>query len=162
MEQNKLLLRTAFCCMACDGEIAKEEVDLIKQMAKEKHLFGDIDINEELNKLVAEIKVKGKAFLKQYLLNLSDEPLTEEQEQSVANVAVQTIRADEKVEYSEIKFFKIIRSHLKNVTDETLLEKIKGIDENYLAQDIRADYLSLYDDYFNTIELTQIQIPTLE
>ena len=162
MELNEILLRTAFCCMACDGEIAPEEVGLIKQMAIEKRLFGDIDIDMELNKLVEEFNVKGKAFLKEYLLNLADEPLTEEQEISVANVAVQTIRADKKVEYSEIKFFKVLRSHLNYVTDETLLEKIEGIDESYLAQDIRADYLSLYEDYFNTIELTQIQIPTLK
>lgn len=100
--------------------------------------------------------------MKQYLDCLSANSLTEEQELDVANVAVQMIREDKKVEYSEIKFFKVIRSHLKNVTDDTLLEKIEGIDENYLAQDIRADYLSLYEDYFNTIELTQIQMPILK
>ena len=55
---------------------------------------------------------------------------------NVADVAVQTIRADKNIEYSEIKFFKVLRSNLKVVTDETLLEKIEGIDENYLAQDI--------------------------
>lgn len=159
---NELLLRTAFCCMACDGEIAPEEVELVKQMAKEKHLFGDINIEKELNELVEEINQKGKLFLKQYLDCLSANSLTEEQELDVANVAVQMIREDKKVEYSEIKFFKVIRSHLKNVTDDTLLEKIEGIDENYLAQDIRADYLSLYEDYFNTIELTQIQMPILK
>lgn len=59
---NELLLRTAFCCMACDGEIAPEEVELVKQMAKEKHLFGDIDIEKELNELVEEINQKGKLF----------------------------------------------------------------------------------------------------
>ena len=36
--------------MSCDGDIAAEEVDLIKQMASEKHLFGDIEIDEELEK----------------------------------------------------------------------------------------------------------------
>ena len=34
MEQNELLLRTAFACMSCDGDIATEEVDKIKQYAK--------------------------------------------------------------------------------------------------------------------------------
>ena len=33
MEQlNDLLLRTAFACMACDGDIAQEEVDLLPQI----------------------------------------------------------------------------------------------------------------------------------
>lgn len=158
MELNGLLLRTAFACMSCDGEIATEEVNLIKQMAKEMHLFGDVDIDKELEALVEEINVKGKGFLKQYLVSLAEQNLSEEQELNVADIAVQTIRSDNKIEYSEIKFFKVLRSNLKIVSDETLLEKIEGIDENYLAQDIRADYLQMYDDYFNTIELPKFEV----
>lgn len=161
MEQNELFLRTAFACMSCDGEIASEEVELIKQMSKEKQLFGEIDIDKELDELVREINLKGKGFLKQYLVNLAEESLTEEQELKVADVAVQTIRADNRIEYSEIKFFKVLRSNLKIVSDETLLEKIDGIDENYLAQDIQADYLQMYDDYFNTIELPKFEMKTI-
>ena len=158
MEQKELLLRTAFACMSCDGDIANEEVELIRQMSKERQLFGNVDIDKELDALVKEINLKGKGFLKQYLVSLAEESLDEEQELKVADVAVQTIRADEKIEYSEIKFFKVIRSNLKIVSDETLIEKIDGIDENYLAQDIRADYLQMYDDYFNTIELPKFEI----
>lgn len=158
MELNDLLLRTAFACMSCDGEIATEEVSLIKQMAKEKHLFGDVDIDKELEALVEEINSKGKGFLKQYLVSLAEQNLSEEQELNVADVAVQTIRSDNKIEYSEIKFFKVLRSNLKIVSDETLLEKIEGIDENYLAQDIRADFLQMYDDYFNAIELPKFEV----
>ena len=161
MEQNELFLRTAFACMSCDGEIASEEVELIKQMSKEKQLFGEIDIDKELDELVREINLKGKGFLKQYLVNLAEESLTEEQELKVADVAVQTIRADNRIDYSEIKFFKVLRSNLKIVSDETLLEKIDGIDENYLAQDIQADYLQMYDDYFNTIELPKFEMKTI-
>lgn len=158
MELNNLLLKTAFACMSCDGEIAPEEVELIKQMANEHHNFGDIDVDKELNNLIEEINQKGKSFLKQYLNSLSEETLTEEQELKVVNIAVQTIRADKKVEYSEIKFFKTLRSNLKIVSDDTLLEKIDGIDENYLAQDIHADYMQIYDDYFNSIELPKFEI----
>lgn len=162
MEQNELLLRTAFACMSCDGDIATEEVELIKQMAREKHLFGDIDIDNELDRFVEEINQKGKGFLKEYLFALAEQVLTEEEELQVADVAVQTIRIDNRIEYSEIKFFKVLRSNLKVVSDETLLEKIEGIDENYLAQDIRADYLQMYDDYFNTIELPRFNLKELK
>lgn len=158
MEQNELLLRTAFACMSCDGDIASEEVELIKRLDREKRLFGDVDIDKELDELVKEINLKGKGFLKQYLISLAEESLTEEQELQVADVAVQTIRIDNRIEYSEIKFFKVLRSNLKIVSDETLLDKIDGIDENYLAQDIQADYLQMYDDYFNTIELPKFEI----
>ena len=158
MELNELLLRTAFACMACDGDIASEEVELIKKIATEKHLFGDIDIDKELKKLVEEINTQGKSFLKRYLTILAEQDMTEEEELNIADVAVQTIRADNIIQYSEIKFFKVLRSNLKLVTDETLLEKIDGIDENYLAQDIQADYLQIYDDYFETIELPKLKI----
>lgn len=158
MELNELLLKTAFACMSCDGEIAAEEVDVLKQMAQNKHLFGDIDINKELDMLVQEININGKAFLKQYLLSLSELTLTEDEELKIADVAVQTIRSDNKIEYSEIKFFKVIRSNLKNVSDNKLLETIEGIDENYLAQDIKTDYLHLYEDYFENIELPKFNI----
>ena len=161
MELNELLLRTAFACMSCDGDIATEEVDMIKQMSKEMNLFGDIDIDKELDKLVNEINLKGKGFLKQYLINLAEQTLTEDEELKVADVAVQTIRADNVIQYSEIKFFKVLRSNLKVVSDETLLEKIEGIDENYLAQDIQADYLQMYDDYFKMIELPKFDIVKL-
>ena len=158
MEQSELLLRTAFACMSCDGDIAPEEVDMIKQMSKEKLLFGKMDIDKVLDELVNEINIKGKGFLKQYLIDLAEQTLTEDEELKVADVAVQTIRADNVIQYSEIKFFKVLRSNLKVVSDETLLDKIEGIDDNYLAQDIRADYLQLYDDYFNAIELPKFNI----
>ena len=158
MEQNELLLRTAFACMACDGDIAKEEVELIKKMAIERHLFGEIDINKELNLLVKEINQKGKGFLRHYLLELSNQKFTKEEELKIVDVAVQTIRSDNKVEYSEIKFFKVIRSYLKLVTDKELLENIEGIDDNYLSQDIREDIFHIYNDYFNMIEIPQFNI----
>jgi uncharacterized tellurite resistance protein B-like protein len=161
MEMNELLLRTAFSCMSCDGVIATEEVELIKQMAINNHLFGDIDIDKELDNLVGEINRKGKRFLKQYLICLSEQSMTEEEELKVADVAVQTIRADKKIEYSEIKFFKVLRSNLKVVDNEQLLEKIDGIDESYLSQDIQTDYLQMYDDYFNTIELPKFDLNSI-
>ena len=159
MKMNELLLRTAFACMSCDGSIAKEEVDLIKQMSEEKHLFGDVDIDKELEILVKEIKQNGKAFLKKFLIDLNETHLSEEQELKIADVAVQTIRADKKIDYNEIKFFKIIRSNLKIVSDEILLENIDGIDENYLAQDICFDYFQIYEDYFDSIILSNIVNP---
>lgn len=76
MELNELLLRTAFACMSCDGDIATEEVELIRQMANEKHLFGDIDIEKKLGDLVQEINLKGKRFLKEYLFALAEQVLT--------------------------------------------------------------------------------------
>ncbi|MBO0355870.1 hypothetical protein J0656_17760 [Muricauda ruestringensis] len=147
---NKLLLRTAFSCMACDGDIDKREVKLIKQLQKERKTFGEIDINAELDTLLLAINKDGHQFLKGYFNELTATELSEENELKLIEVAIDTIKADEKVEYSEIKFFKVIRSKLK-IDNEPILEKRPDF-EDYLEQDIISDsYLSrLQDDFFDT------------
>lgn len=155
---NNLLLRTAFSCMACDGEIAPEEVALIKTLSREKSLFGDVDIEVELRKMLEELNNKGKLFLRQYLNNIAELEISKEQELSILQVAVDTILSDSKIEYSEIKFFKIIRSNMKVVSDAEILECVKGIDESFLEKDINVSYISLENSYFNNIEFTTLNL----
>lgn len=147
---NKLLLKTAFSCMACDGDIDKREIKLIKRLQKERKAFGEIDINAELDSLLLAINKDGHQFLKGYFNELTNTELTEANELKLIEVAIDTIKADEKVEYSEIKFFKVIRSKLK-IDNEPILEKHPDF-EDYLEQDIITDsYLSrLQDDFFDT------------
>ena len=134
---NKLLLKTAFSCMACDGDIDKREVKLIKQLQKERKTFGEIDINTELDTLLLAINKDGHQFLKGYFNELTNTELTEANELKLIEVAIDTIKEDEKVEYSEIKFFKVIRSKLK-IDNEPILEKHPDF-EDYLEQDIITD-----------------------
>jgi len=150
LEFNKLLLKTAFSCMACDGDIDKREVKLIKQLQKERKTFGAIDVNIELDTLLLAINKDGHQFMKDYFDELSNSELTERNELNLIEVAIDTIKADDKVEYSEIKFFKVIRSKLK-IDNELILEKHPDF-EDYLEQDIITDsYLSrLQDDFFDT------------
>jgi len=147
---NKLLLKTAFSCMACDGDIDKREIKLIKRLQKERKTFGEIDINAELDTLLLAINKDGHQFLKGYFNELTATELTEANELKLIEVAIDTIKADEKVEYSEIKFFKVIRSKLK-IDNKPILEKNPDF-EDYLEQDIITDsYLSrLQDDFFDT------------
>ena len=155
---EKLLLQTSFACMACDGEIAHEEVVTIRSFAEEKKTFGNIDIETELQMLVEEINKKGKTFLKQYLLMVADSSLSVEQECAVLQIALDTIKSDNDIKYSEVKFFKVLRSNLKNITDKEILERVDGIDESYLAQDIKQSYMEMYESYFDNIEIAQITL----
>jgi len=52
--------------------------------------------------------------------------------------AIQTIKADEQLEYSEIKFFKNIRMRLR-ISDETILNAYPDI-EMLLEKDIITDF----------------------
>ena len=155
---NKLLLKTAFSCMACDGDIDKREVELIKSMHNDRKSFGDIDIEKELDELLLSINHDGQKFLKGYFNELITNELSEEEELKLIEAAIDTIKADEKVEYSEIKFFKVIRSKLK-IENDPILE-IHPDFEEYLEQDIISDsYLArLQDDFFDTHTSKQFEL----
>jgi competence protein ComGF len=134
--------------MACDGDIDKREVNLIKQLQKEKKTFGEIDLSSELDTLL--LAINGQLFLRSYFNDLTSSELSEANELKLIEVAIATIKADDIIEYSEIKFFKVIRSKLK-IGNESILEKHPDF-EDYLEQDIiSGSYLSrLQDDFFDT------------
>lgn len=147
---NQLLLKTAFSCMACDGDIDKREVKLLKKLAIENKEFGEVDINAQIDILLLSINKDGHQFLRDYFSELTAIELTEKEELKIVKVAIHTIKADDKVEYSEIKFFKVIRSKLKISNDKILISHPDF--EEYLEQDIISDsYLAkLQNDFFDT------------
>ncbi len=155
---NKLLLKTAFSCMACDGDIDKREVELIKRLHKDHRTFGEIDINSELDAMLQAINKDSQQFIKGYFKKLKSIELSEANELKLVEVAIKTIKADDKVEYSEVKFFKVIRATLK-IDNETILEKHPDF-EDYLEQDIISDsYLSrIQDDFFDRNKLSKLTL----
>lgn len=151
-----MLLLTAFSCMACDGEIAGEELSLIKELDAKEKLFGDIEVGVELKKLKEQIDKEGNQFLKRYICELGKSELTKEQELDLLRVAYRTILADNKVEYSEVKFFKVIRSNMKKLDDEVILSGIEGIEDYFIQDDIKAGYDVLYDSYFGNVDISHL------
>lgn len=78
MKTNELYLKTAFCCMACDGDIATEEIELIKEyVAAHPDLFADIDIEQTLNIYINAINRSGAHFLMAYIDELANDTLSE-------------------------------------------------------------------------------------
>lgn len=164
MEQiiiNKLLLKTAFSCMACDGDIDKRELVLIKKIHQDTKIFGEIEINQELENLLLEINRDGHKFLKSYFNELTSTKLSEQDELKLIEVAIDTINADDKVEYSEVKFFKVIRSKLK-IDDNTILSLHPDYEE-YLEKDILSEsYLArLQNDFFESTKLPEFELTSL-
>ncbi len=120
--------------MACDGHIDPREIALIQHLDDDHTMFGDLDLQSEINQMVEKINSQGFGFLRTYLLEIKQTNLTPKEEISIIKVAIKTIDADEKVEYSEIRFFKLLRSYLK-VSNKTILGELPGI-EDYLERDI--------------------------
>lgn len=152
---KKLLYLTAFSCMACDGEIAKKEVELLNDM--KESFFEGVETETLSEKWMALLKKDGKSFLRDYLNELSHNELSEDEELKILEVVVKTIYADEKIEYNEVKFFRSIRNRL-NSTDDIILERIEGIEDFWLNADNNPTLADLDDDYFNKVNFEDLKI----
>jgi hypothetical protein len=100
--------------------------------------------------LLLELNRDGHEFLRSYFNELTSTELSEQDELKLIEIAINTINADNKIEYSEVKFFKVIRSKLK-IKNEPILAKHPDF-EDYLEQDIISEsYLArLQDEFFDT------------
>jgi uncharacterized tellurite resistance protein B-like protein len=159
---DKLLLKTAFCCMASDGNIDKREIALVKSMCEKSPLFKDLNFQEEINSLVNKINTRGKEFISYYFDLLGKSALTEKEELTLIDFAIQTIKADEQIEYSEIKFFKNIRHRLK-ISDGNILAVFPDL-EQFLEEDIVTEsYLvKITSQYLEAAELPQFELISLD
>ena len=155
METNLLLLKTLFCCSACDGDIAPEEVSLVKELAEQDSTFADIDMEKILNEYIEEINVSGKMFLKSYLNDVTETSLSDDEQVKLIDLAIKMIEADNQILYSEVKFFKKIRKHL-SVSDNYILEKLPS-SKDYLLPDISSEDKDFEDvGNFQQISFTEV------
>ena len=134
MKIEEIYLLTVFACSASDGEIAKEEIDLIKKFTTESNLFKGIDVSEKINSYVEDINNNGIAFINNYISILDNSNFSEEEQLKIVEIAILTIEADKKILYPEIRFFKKLRRSL-TITDEIILKRFPD-KEDYLLPDI--------------------------
>lgn len=151
---DKIRLQTAFSFMTCDGDIDEKEVQMIREMSEDRKIFGAIDVDSELDFLVEIINQKGKGYLKDYFKMIKNAKLTVEKEIQLVEIGVTTLIADGKLDYNEMKFFRIFRT-LLNATDDELLTNVPQLPDEFLEGDIFTNtYLdTLFDDYFSNVEL---------
>ena len=143
METKELYLKTLFCCSACDGDIAPEEVNLVKDFSLNEKSFEGFNVEEVINGYITEINKQGKLFLKEYLNEVNDANLSNEEQLKIIELAIRMIEADNQILYSEVKFFKKLRNRL-SVKDETILKKYPEY-EDYLLPDINSEDKELED-----------------
>lgn len=153
MEKKELYLKTVFCCMACDGDIAKEEVDMVRELCSQNGMFEGMNSEEYINRWISDINADGSRFLSSYLNDVSNTDLTTDEQLLFVDLAIKTIEADNKIEYSEVKFFKKIRFRL-SVSDEAILARHPN-KEDFLLPDITVkDTFNLENVAFSTISLS--------
>lgn len=154
METKELYLKTAFCCMACDGEIAAEEIGLIKgYVASHSDLFVNIDIEQTLNSYINTLNENGAQFLIAYISEL-DDTLSENEKLEIIRLAISIIESDKNIEYSEISFFKRIRTRFTSVTDEQILAMLPGRNV-FISPDNNEDVYDFGNFKFDNINLSE-------
>lgn len=156
MKNKELYLKTIFACMACDGDVATEEIQLLRKLIDQTDLFNDIDVEGKLKQYVDSINQNGVAFLNQYLSEVADEDLTKGEQLCLVDLAFKTIEADNRIEYSEVKFFKKIRIRL-SLTDDEILEKYPD-KEDFLLPDLNV----AEDPEWNNVTFAEITLNVKE
>lgn len=155
MELSELYIKTAFCCMACDGDIADEEVSLIIDYNNKHDYFKGLQVENIINDYISEINNYGMSFINTYLTELSDAELTPEQEMIIVKIAIEMIEADNIIQYSEVKFFKKIRKCLK-ISDEVIMREYPD-KEDFLLPDIEVkEYEFVQELSFEKIDFKKI------
>lgn len=155
MDSKEIFLKTLFCCSACDGVIAPEEIKLVKELSKEEKNFQGLDIETSLNNYISEINEKGALFLKEFLREINEINLNDKEQIKLIELAIKMIEADNQVLYSEIKFFKKIRQRL-TVSDEDILTHMPDKEDYFLPDVLNED--KDFDEIgnFNQISLDEI------
>lgn len=153
MTKDELYLKTIFCCIACDGDIATEEVNLVRNLCTKDNIFHNVDLEKFINSWISEINEQGGTFLQSYLNELNSMALTETEQLQLVSLAIKAIEIDNHVEYAEVKFFKKIRSIL-TISDEAILAEHPN-NEDFLLPDINVTEIPQWD---NSTHFSQISI----
>jgi len=177
LEFSILLLKTAFSCMVCDGDIDREnEIPRFEEFCASSEYFSSLNYKEIINNLIKEFNEKNTNFIKDYLIELQGGKYSKEKALNIIRIAFMMIYADNIVKYEELKFFKLIRVRLDitneeiinhfpsnkpflQTTNEDIILQMPDINQ-FLEEDIitKSFVDKITSQYFNAIELPQFDL----
>jgi uncharacterized tellurite resistance protein B-like protein len=142
------LFKSAVMAMACDGDIADEEVNEIKSIVANEIYFMGYEFEEPLKRNIEYIKANGKNAINQYFQEIVVNDLNENQEILLIEVLLRIIQADAKVEESELKFLQIVKAKLK-IDEQTLIVNFP----HQIGYLVDFNNYGLYNEFTNEIAL---------
>ena len=151
---KKLLFKTAFCVMACDGNIDESEIEEMKKIDSSTTYFNDIDLSIELDNLISDLKNKNVKIVKNLFDSLRENTLSISQELLILEVTLRIINADNIIDENEVRFLNLIRSKL-DVADKIISERFGKISylKNLNYEEIEINESNL----INEINITDIK-----
>ena len=161
---QKLLLQTAVCTIACDGEIHEMEIAELHSMVSQAAYFKDFSGQEMLDEMLESVKRKSAEFFHEYLANLKLADLSPVQELLVLEVLLRIVYADERCDENEALFFQLVRSRMR-LRDEMVVQRFGQI--TFMSDDSDSNYI----DKNETVGLSkllkkigdiQLKVPEIE
>lgn len=147
---ENIRLQTAIACIACDGSFDDRELRVLENVAERENLCPP----DELARAVADFKTRladeGLRTLRGTVDRLMAAALDRPAAESILKTAHAVILADSRIEYLEIKFFKLL-CRVLHVALSSLPALIPGIEQIFCDEDIAA--VSPVDDYFIAADL---------
>lgn len=121
LEFRKFLLKASFIMIACDGEISNSEIEELKMLTSKSIYFDGLDIEQELQSLLSQLKSQGQNFINEFLEQFQKIELLEKQEITLLDFLIKLIYADGKVDDNELYFLQKIKAQIKHLNDEKLI-----------------------------------------
>ena len=122
LDFKEFLFKSAFMAMASDGNIDDLEIRELESIVANEIYFMEYDYEEALKKNVQIVKQSGRSAINDYLNEISKNDLNEHQELLLIEVLLRIIKADSKIEESELEFLHLAKSKLK-IDEQSLIVK---------------------------------------
>jgi len=152
-DYRKLLLSAAFHAMTCDGELHQDELDSIRSLSEKSKIFGDLDINSELETLSQELQRSTRDSFRNFFSLIHSSNLDLSAQLQVMEVVIRVVYADGKIDENEVMYLKKMISTLGILPE--LLEQRFGSIRKLLG-------LSEQKNYSSDSKELEFEIPEIE
>ncbi len=140
MENEKFthnLIKIAFCSMACDSDIDKSEIAKINEIVEKDFYFSGYSLSKDIDSLKKRFDETGPILIEKILNEQLFLNYSESQRIIIIEIAIGIIKADKRLEISEINFINQLISNLK-VPSEIIKLRFgdwsSSIDDSYNIQ----------------------------
>tara|TARA_B100000674_G_C37516941_1_gene767520 strand:+ start:216 stop:626 length:411 start_codon:yes stop_codon:yes gene_type:complete len=116
------LLDIAFASMVCDGDIAPEEEEYLRDIEKSDFYLKEFDMSDKLDKLTSDWELHGLILCERILNSAYKNEFSEDQKIVTMDFAIGIVRADGIMRQSEIQF---INSLMRNIKVSTELVEMR-------------------------------------
>ena len=110
---TEVLLEIAFVSMVCDGDIATEEEEYLREIEKSDFYLKEFDMSAKLDTLKAEWDLHGLNFCEKILNSTYKLDLTESEKIIIMDFAIGITRSDGNMQQSEIHFVNTLMQNIK-------------------------------------------------